>query len=90
MREDIKSSQPEMRSTICTFRSELKESIQHEMKDVIQSIRSELEKNYLKSKTVSQDSTDKQLRGEIQPECGRLSKKWSDTEPEDKSPVYVL
>jgi hypothetical protein len=50
----------------------------------------ELEKNYLKSKAVSQVSTDKQLRGEIQPECGRLSKKWSDAEPEDKSLVYVL
>jgi hypothetical protein len=35
----------------------------------------QLEKNYLKSKTVSQGSTDKQLRGEIQPDCGRLSKK---------------
>jgi hypothetical protein len=50
----------------------------------------ELEKNYLKSETVSQESKDKQLRGEIQPDCGRLNKKLSDTEPEDKSLVNVL
>jgi hypothetical protein len=43
-----------------------------------------------KCKTVSQESTDKQLRGEIQPDCWRLNKKWSDTEPEGKSLVYVL
>jgi hypothetical protein len=33
-------------------------------------------------RTVCQQSTDKQLRGEIEPDCGRLSKNWSDTEPE--------
>jgi LEA14-like dessication related protein len=30
------------------------------------------------------------LGEEIQPDCERLSKKWSDTETEDKSLVYVL
>jgi hypothetical protein len=41
--KDIKSSQAEMRSTICAFRSELKETIEHEMKAVIQPIRAELD-----------------------------------------------
>jgi hypothetical protein len=44
MREEIKSGQAEIRSTICAFRSELKETIQHEMKAVIQPMRSELGK----------------------------------------------
>jgi hypothetical protein len=43
MREEIKSGQAEMRSTICAFRSELKETIHHEMKAVIQPIRPELD-----------------------------------------------
>jgi paraquat-inducible protein B len=42
LKEDIKSTEAEMRSTFCAFRSELKETIQHEMKAVIQPIRSEL------------------------------------------------
>jgi hypothetical protein len=36
MREEIKSSQAEMRSTVCATRSELKETIQHEIKAVMQ------------------------------------------------------
>jgi hypothetical protein len=43
LKEDIKSIQVEIRSTICAFRSELKETIQHEMKAVIQPICSELD-----------------------------------------------
>jgi hypothetical protein len=43
MREEIKSGQAEMRSTTCTFQSELKETIQRQMKAVIQPIRSELD-----------------------------------------------
>jgi signal transduction histidine kinase len=43
LKEYIKSGQAEMRSTICAFRSELKETIQHEMKAVIQPMRSELD-----------------------------------------------
>jgi hypothetical protein len=42
LREEIKSGQTEMRSIICTFRSELKETIQHEIKAAIHSVRSEL------------------------------------------------
>jgi hypothetical protein len=43
LNEDIKSSQAELRSTICAFWSELKETIQHGMKVVIQPIRAELD-----------------------------------------------
>jgi hypothetical protein len=43
LKEDIKLSQAEMRSTICAFWSELKETVQHEMKAVMQPIRSELD-----------------------------------------------
>jgi nitrate/nitrite-specific signal transduction histidine kinase len=43
MREDIKYSQAEMRSIPCTFRSELRETVQSEMRTSIQSVRSELE-----------------------------------------------
>jgi hypothetical protein len=43
LKENIKSSQAEMRSVICTFWSELKETIQHEIKAVIQPIPSELD-----------------------------------------------
>jgi hypothetical protein len=43
LKEDIKSSQAEMRSAIDAFSSELKETIQHEMKAVIQPIWSELD-----------------------------------------------
>jgi hypothetical protein len=42
MREDIKSGQAEMRSPMCAFRSELKETIQRAMRVTIQSVRSEL------------------------------------------------
>jgi DNA repair exonuclease SbcCD ATPase subunit len=42
LKEDIKSGQVQMRSTICAFRSQLK-IIQHEMKAVIQPMRSELD-----------------------------------------------
>jgi signal transduction histidine kinase len=35
MREDIKSGQAEMRSTICALRSELEETIQQETKDFL-------------------------------------------------------
>jgi hypothetical protein len=35
MREDIKSGQAEMRSTICAFQCELEETIQQEMKDFL-------------------------------------------------------
>jgi hypothetical protein len=42
IRKEIKFSQAEMRSTICAFRSELEETIQHEMKAVIQPIQAEL------------------------------------------------
>jgi hypothetical protein len=30
------------------------------------------------------------VKGQIPTDCGHLNKKWSDTEPEDKSLVYVL
>jgi uncharacterized protein YhaN len=43
LKEDIKSSQAEMRSAICAIWSELKETIQHEMKAVIPPIWSELD-----------------------------------------------
>jgi hypothetical protein len=43
LKGDIKSSQIEMRSTVCVTRSELKETIQYEMKAIIQPIRSELD-----------------------------------------------
>jgi molecular chaperone GrpE (heat shock protein) len=43
LKEDIKSSQAEMRYIVCAIRSELKEAIQHVMKAVIQSIWSELD-----------------------------------------------
>jgi hypothetical protein len=43
LKEDNKSSQAEMKSTICTFWSELKETVQHEMRAVIQPIRAELD-----------------------------------------------
>jgi hypothetical protein len=43
MKEEIKSGQVEMRSTVCAMRSELEEAIQHGMKAVKQSIRSELD-----------------------------------------------
>jgi hemerythrin-like domain-containing protein len=43
MREEIKSGQAEMRSTICAFWSELKQTIQHEMEAIIQPIQSELD-----------------------------------------------
>jgi sRNA-binding carbon storage regulator CsrA len=36
-------NQAEMRSTVCTFRSELKETIQREMRAAIQSVWSELD-----------------------------------------------
>jgi hypothetical protein len=42
MREENKSGQAEMRSTVCAIRSELEEIIQREMRVVIQPIRSEL------------------------------------------------
>jgi hypothetical protein len=42
MREGIKSSQAEMRSTVCAIRSELKETIQHGMKVIIQPTHPEL------------------------------------------------
>jgi hypothetical protein len=42
MREEIKSGQAEMRSTVCAMRSELKETIQHELKAAMQLIRAEL------------------------------------------------
>jgi signal transduction histidine kinase len=35
LKEDIKSSQAEMRSTICAIRSELEGTIQHEMKGIL-------------------------------------------------------
>jgi hypothetical protein len=31
-----------------------------------------------------------ELRGEIQPDYGRISKKWRDAETEDKSLAYVF
>jgi hypothetical protein len=43
MREEIKFGQAEMRSTICVFRSELEETIQHGMRAVIQPIWAELD-----------------------------------------------
>jgi hypothetical protein len=43
MREDIKCSQAEIRSILCTFRSQLKEIIQRETRAAIQSVRSELD-----------------------------------------------
>jgi chromosome segregation ATPase len=43
LKEDIKSSQAEMRSIICAFQSELKETIQREIKAAIQSVWSELD-----------------------------------------------
>jgi hypothetical protein len=42
-KEDIKSSQAEMRSTACAVQSELKETIQREIGAVLQPIRSELD-----------------------------------------------
>jgi hypothetical protein len=42
-REEIKSSQAEMRFTLCAFRSELKETIQHEMRASIEFVRAELD-----------------------------------------------
>jgi hypothetical protein len=41
--KDIKSSQAKMRSTICAFRSELKETMKRETRAVIQYVRSELD-----------------------------------------------
>jgi hypothetical protein len=43
LKEEIKSGQAEMRSIICRFHSELKETIQHEMRATIQSVQSELD-----------------------------------------------
>jgi hypothetical protein len=43
MNAKMDAKQTELRSIICTFRSELKETIQREMKAAIQSIRSELD-----------------------------------------------
>jgi hypothetical protein len=43
IKEKIKSGQAEIRSIICTFRSELKKTIQREMRAAIQSIWSELD-----------------------------------------------
>jgi hypothetical protein len=42
-KEDIISSQAEIKSTVCVIRSDLKETIQHEIRAVIQPIRSELD-----------------------------------------------
>jgi hypothetical protein len=42
MREEIKSGQAEMRSTVCAMRYELEETIQREMRAVIEPIRAEL------------------------------------------------
>jgi hypothetical protein len=42
LKDDIRSNQAEMRSTVCAMRSELKEIIQHEMKAIIQPIWSEM------------------------------------------------
>jgi hypothetical protein len=43
MEAKMETNQAEMTSTICAFRSELKETIQHEMKAVIQPLWSELD-----------------------------------------------
>jgi hypothetical protein len=43
IREDIKSAQAEIRSIICAFQSEIKETIQREMRAAIQSVQSELD-----------------------------------------------
>jgi signal transduction histidine kinase len=61
MRKEIKSNQAEMRSTICAFRSELNETIQHEMKAVIQPIRAELD-----------ETTDCNGATEIEPDPGMM------------------
>jgi nitrate/nitrite-specific signal transduction histidine kinase len=42
LKEEIKSGQAEMRSILCTFRSELKETIQRQTRAAIQSVQSEL------------------------------------------------
>jgi hypothetical protein len=55
MREDIKSSQAEMRSTVCAMRSELEETIQREMRAVIQPIRSELDETTACNKATETD-----------------------------------
>jgi hypothetical protein len=41
--KDIESSQAEMRSTICAFRSEFEGTIQREIKAVVQPVRAELD-----------------------------------------------
>jgi hypothetical protein len=64
MREDIKSVQAEMRSTLCTFRSELKETIQRQMRAAIQSVRSELDET-----TTCQKAT------ETEPDPGMMQSK---------------
>jgi hypothetical protein len=43
MNAKMDANQAELRSIICTFRSELKETIQHEMRASIQSVRAELD-----------------------------------------------
>jgi hypothetical protein len=43
MREEIKSGQAEMKSTVCVMQPELEETIQCDMRAVIQPIRSELD-----------------------------------------------
>jgi uncharacterized coiled-coil DUF342 family protein len=43
LKEEIKSRQAEMRSSICAFRSEMEETLQREMRATIQSVRAELD-----------------------------------------------
>jgi hypothetical protein len=52
LKEEIKSSQAEMRSIICIFQSELKDTIQHEMRTIIQPTWSELDETTACNKAI--------------------------------------
>jgi hypothetical protein len=61
MRDEIKSGQAEMKSTVCAMRPELEETIQREMRAVIQPIRSEFD-----------DTTSFNEATETKPDPGRM------------------
>jgi hypothetical protein len=65
LKEDIKASQAEMRSIICTFRSELKETIQRKMRSILDAWLTDL-KVGRKETTACQEAT------EIEPGPGMM------------------